>query len=115
MTPYSSIVALIALSLAVWRISSIVYDEDGPYNVFRHMRRLLGILHDEQGVPFGYPRWLEWMDCFWCIALMVSILVVTPLCIAHKCGILESAISTLSVSTGAIITERWIGRSKARY
>ena len=48
-------------SFSVWRITHLLHAEDGPWDVFYHLRRRLGDHF------FG-----KLMDCFYCLSLWVS-------------------------------------------
>ena len=104
---------MISLVLAIWRVSSFLYDEDGPWHVFYKLREKIGIQHDEEGVPVAYPEHLQPLECFWCLTLLVAFALV---CFTHykKCGIIEAVELTLAGSAGAILVEKWLGRSKSR-
>ena len=50
-----SLVMLLILALATWRITSILQGERGPWAVFERIRERMGIEHDEDGHPTSYP------------------------------------------------------------
>lgn len=95
---------LVLLSLATWRLSSLIHSEDGPWEVFKLLRECVGIMHDEDGEPSGFPVWAEPLDCFWCVTLLVAF-VLAP----------RKPLYWLSASAGAIWLERQQLRSKARW
>jgi hypothetical protein len=101
---------MISLALAIWRVTSLLYDESGPWDIFYKLREKLGIQHDEEGSPVIYPEHLQPMQCFWCLTLFVALPLVF---FTHhrKCGIIEMV---LAGSAGAILIEKWLGRSKSR-
>jgi len=72
-----TLVNLIAIILATYRLSSLVVDEAGPFNMFVKFRELLGIRHDETGqincVPDNIMANL--CSCLWCMSLWIAGLV----------------------------------------
>jgi len=48
--------------LAVWRITHLLNGEDGPWDMFVHLRQFVGD---------GF--WGELLDCFYCLSLWVAI------------------------------------------
>jgi len=105
---------LLALSLANWRLTSLLYSE----TPFDWLRIRLGI--DQNGDDphdWFYPDNLigDTFSCFWCLSLACGILlgILTYLCM--DVGIFTSLLLWLASTGGAIVTEKWIGRSKARW
>jgi len=107
---------VIILSLATWRISSLLHSEDGPWDVMKKLRKFFGIIHDEDGEPIAFPSLLSWMDCFWCVCLFVGLLISTIWCIMRtdvpECQ--EWFVIWMGSSAVSILVEKWLGRSKAR-
>ena len=104
---------MVALILAIWRVSSLFYDEKGPWDVMVKLREKMGIEHDENGNVIATPIHLEPITCFWCVTLFVAIPLVY---FTHhrKCGMIEALELVLAGSAGAILVEKWLGRSKSR-
>jgi hypothetical protein len=50
---------------AVWRISHLLHAEDGPWDVFARLRKLVG------SGTFG-----KMLDCFYCVSVWVALPVV---------------------------------------
>jgi hypothetical protein len=84
------------LALATWRLSSLLVDEDGPFDVFERVRRLANKVG--MGKVFA---------CIWCMSLWVSAALLL-LYIALPSSIVISA--WLSLSTVAILIERKVNR-----
>ena len=87
--------ALLISVLACWRVTHLLYAEDGPGDVLVHLRRLAG-----KGF-FG-----KLLDCFLCLSLWVSI----PIAVVTSRGILEGVLHWLAISAGAILLERATAR-----
>lgn len=68
------LVTFLALCLATWRISSLLADEIGPWDVFVKLRELTGITHDESKriltIPFHFLPQL--ISCVWCNSIWVG-------------------------------------------
>lgn len=77
--------------LCVWRVTNLLYEEDGPWNIFQKMR---------DAVERGF--WGEVMGCFNCLSLWVS--PVFAYLIGE--GFKEFFFLWLSLSGGAILVQR---------
>ncbi len=62
MNPRVSITSLLIVCLAVWRITHLLWGEDGPGDIFVRLRKLAGQSF------FG-----RLLDCFYCLSLWVAI------------------------------------------
>lgn len=83
---------LVIVSLATWRISSMLTAEQGPFNMFVKLRNKLGFAHDEFGLVIGRPTG-NVLSCLWCTSIYISIaLMLLPVIIS-----LPFAISALSI------------------
>ena len=104
---------LILLSCATWRISSLLYDEAGPWKMFIWLRERLGVLHDEDGTPVGYSKWAEILECFWCITIWVSLGLTIPTALLEGVSPWDTILLWLASSTGAILIEvAWMRRMR---
>ncbi|MDQ3283937.1 MAG: hypothetical protein M3Q69_21240 [Acidobacteriota bacterium] len=91
--------AAAALSvLAVWRVTHLVVAEDGPWDVFAHMRRAAAAIGLERLV-----------SCFYCASVWVAL--PFALLVERRWQALVIAIPALS--GGAILCERLTARDDA--
>jgi hypothetical protein len=62
--------------LATWRISSLLVNEPGPFDVFVKIREVFGIRHNEK-IPYEYPGtfFAQLLSCVWCTSIWVAIFV----------------------------------------
>ena len=63
---------LITLSLATWRVSSLIASEAGPFNLFGRLRSLLGVFSDEDGNVYGTNELARGITCVWCCSVWVG-------------------------------------------
>jgi len=62
----------IILSLAVWRLSSLLVEEDGPWCVFSRLRHFAGVRVDEDGRAYGLNELGYMLSCIWCTSLLIA-------------------------------------------
>jgi hypothetical protein len=82
---------LILGTLAVWRVTHLLYAEDGPRDIFVKFRRYVGE---------GF--WGGLFDCFYCLSLLISL----PLGVWIGESGMERALLWPALSAGAILLER---------
>jgi hypothetical protein len=94
--------------LAVWRLSSLLAFEKGPFDIFINLRKLVGISHDDEGLPDEWPHKFlpEVIHCIWCNSIWIGFFW------AVSYSILESPTIFLSLpfalSAGAIFLNKVI-------
>lgn len=117
-----SIIHLLILALATWRLSSLLVDEDGLFNMFEKLRTWVGVRYTkgetgelEQVVPDDLSCIRKtvgkWLTCRWCCSLWVGA-VLTVVCIAWSSVVY--IVLPWSISTLAIIIDALIGRRYRR-
>ena len=62
-------------ALAVWRITSLLQRERGPYDVFGKLRDAVGVRYDEMTHPYGETEIARAFVCFWCLSFWVALAV----------------------------------------
>lgn len=91
---------LIIISLAVWRVTSIINRE----KIFERFRKLLGEkLDPESGMTHWDDKFFSNLFmCFWCLSVWVGLgMVVLYL-------VFPPAVLVFAVSGGALLVEKWI-------
>jgi hypothetical protein len=78
-------------ALAVWRVTYLLYAEDGPFDIFFRLRRGLGA---------NFPG--RFLDCFYCL----SIWLAAPAAWLLGCNWQERLLLWLGLSAAAILIER---------
>src|SRR5438874_9288875 len=82
-------------TLCVWRISHLLYAEDGPWNVMVCLRKRAGA---------GF--WGSLLDCFYCLTLWIAI----PFALLIGQGWKEQLLLWPALSAGASLLERGTSR-----
>ena len=83
--------------LSVWRVTHLLYGEDGPGDVFVRLRQQAG-----QGF------WGDLLDCFYCL----SVWVAAPFALWLGEGWKERLLLVPALSAGAILIERLTSRDR---
>jgi len=83
---------LVIASLAVWRLTHLLWGEDGPGKIFVALRRLAGRSF------FG-----QVLDCFYCLSLWISL----PVACWIGSTWMDRAFAWFSMSGAAILLERF--------
>jgi len=91
--------------LATWRISSLLVNEAGPFDVFLKIRGVFGIKHSEK-VPYEYPDtfFAGLLSCVWCVSIWVGIFVALAWIFVPS--VLFLVCLPFAFSAGAVIIER---------
>lgn len=112
-----NLLLFLALSLATWRISSMLVNESGPANVFRRVRNGLGVIPGEK--PENQPHILAGIfACLWCNSVWVGWLLggLTIYGLGEKLTAVTALVvlgGGLSLSTTAIIIEIAVNQIEA--
>lgn len=97
---------LVILGLATWRISSLLVNEDGPWDLLGRLRDTLGVSYNEFSEPEGSNVLSRMLTCVWCISPWVAGLVYLSWVWIPTTTL---AITTvLALSGFAIIVEKWV-------
>lgn len=87
-------------SLVVWRVSSLLTHERGPFDVFGKLRDRLGIYYDEASQCQGRNEVARALCCLWCTSVWVAL--IAALLFFRE----QWIVYTLALSAGAIGIER---------
>jgi len=67
------VLQMITVGFAAWRISSMLVNEEGPWNLFGKIRRLVGIGVTENGIEYHNGGMLASLfSCVWCFSVWAS-------------------------------------------
>jgi hypothetical protein len=84
--------------LAVWRVTHLLYAEDGPWDLFVKLRK-----------QAGEGFWGSLLDCFYCLSLWIAL----PLSIWMGASWMERVLLWPALSAGAILLERVTANKQA--
>lgn len=65
---------LLVIGAATWRVSSMLVHEDGPGEVFKVLRKVLGFKYDPDGNLLAYPPG-NVLSCLWCTSVWVAMIL----------------------------------------
>ena len=113
--------SLILETLATWRLTSLFVQEEGPFELFEHIRQFVGVkefneldqLEQDRVygclMPFEVPPEIvannviaKALTCTWCFSMWISALITL---IRYRCVNLNIILRWLALSTGAIIID----------
>lgn len=97
-------------ALAVWRVASLFVNERGPFDMFVHVRKLAGILHDEDKIPFMIPShfFAQVLSCVWCASIWLSFFLTVFWLFSPEWSLKFS--TPFAISGGAILIDSLINR-----
>lgn len=93
----------VILTLATWRITSLLYAEDGPYMLFERLRTRLGIYYDEHSQRQASSEIGKAFNCPACLSVWVGGLAALVYWITNATAWLALP---LALSAGAILVEK---------
>ena len=91
----------VVLALAVWRLSSLLAREEGPFCIFDKIRLRLGVRYDQNSEAYGTNNISKGLICVWCNSIWVGF--VASFIVSNT--IEDVIINTLALSAAAIIIE----------
>jgi hypothetical protein len=97
----------IIIVLASWRIVTFIQREEGPFKIIFRIRSRLGIVHDDDHIPIGWPDNLigDLFKCFWCLSFWISLILwIVWLMIPCPWSLVVFALSSGSILINEIIT-----------
>lgn len=97
---------LLLLGLATWRLTSLLVNEDGPFDLFVKLRWLLGVRFDEQSQRQGTNMLAKGLLCIWCTSIWVAAGWAGLFTIATEASRLLAL--PLALSAAAIVVERLV-------
>jgi hypothetical protein len=101
---------LLIVSLAGWRIASLLVEENGPFEIFAKLRDVAGVQFDERGERYANNEFGKMLCCIWCTsvwtcAAMLAMITVfpqlTPVAIALSASAVAIAVNKV-INSGAL-------------
>lgn len=68
-----TLLGVLIAALACYRLTSLLVDEGGPWDVFGHLRDKVGISYDEHSQPVGTNMAARMLMCHKCTSVWVGI------------------------------------------
>lgn len=100
----------ILLALAVWRLTSLFVEEDGPFDIFARLRSLIGVYYDEFSVKQSKNEIARGLTCVWCASIWFGFLA--SFFSEYSVNIHSFVIVWLGLSGAAIVIDSFVGRLK---
>lgn len=98
------IIDITLLAFATWRITSLLYAEDGPYAVFAYLRQRLGIYYDEYGKRQADNELGKMFNCPACLSVWVGLFLALSYLIISPWLWLPLALSTVSILIEGVVS-----------
>jgi hypothetical protein len=103
-----TILDLTILILATWRVTSLLYIEDGPYRILARLREYLGVYYDSNGSRQASTEIGKAFNCPACLSVWVGGFVALSYAIAPAWIWLP-----LALSAGAIVVEELVSNGES--
>lgn len=97
---------ILILTLACWRLSSLLVNENGPYEAFEQLRYWLGVRINEQSESYGNNIVGELFSCIWCLSFWIGLILMIAYVFYPTQMIL--ACLPFALSAGAILVNKWM-------
>ncbi len=65
-------IEFVVVALAVWRLSSMLVNEAGPWDIFVRLRAFIGVKYDEYSQPYGTKFFAKLFSCVWCLSTWIG-------------------------------------------
>lgn len=98
------------LSLATWRLATMLVHEAGPAHIFLKLRSRMGIVPDENGEPLMVPDRFapQLLSCVWCMSVWTGLGWVAFWLVLPRISIYFVAV--FATSAVAILMDYHLGR-----
>lgn len=96
--------SLVMLGLVTWRLTSLLVDESGPFDMFAKFRSFIGVYYDDWSEKQGRNTIARAFTCFWCASVWVATAVA--LLAGYYSSALEFFTTVIAFSALAIIINR---------
>ena len=64
---------VVILGLAVWRLSSLISRESGPFNMFTLLRFRAGVVYNKMSEEIPSSELSRGILCLWCVSIWISV------------------------------------------
>ena len=98
---------LLILGLAVWRFSSLLVQEGGPWDIFARLRHRIGVRYDAESLPYGRNEFAKGIVCTWCISVWLGLIATAMYLLAPRITVLLAL--PFALSAFAIVIDEKVG------
>lgn len=63
----------VIVTLATWRIASLLVNEDGPFDIFARFRKFIGVYYDYYSRKQGKNVVARAFTCVWCLSVWIAL------------------------------------------
>ena len=95
--------------LATWRISSLLVNEGGPWDVLAKVRYILGVRYDQYSNCQSPGNVL---CCVWCTSIWVGAGVAAVAYWQLPISLFMAVVCALSFSAGTIAIDKWLHKGR---
>lgn len=99
---------LFIVGLVVWRISNLLVNEEGPFDIFVLLRRIVGVRYDEYSVAYGKNVVARALTCVWCTSFWVSLVCCPLVFIGISANIPDIILAVLALNSIAILINEFV-------
>jgi hypothetical protein len=96
---------LIILTLATWRISSLLVNEDGPFDWFNRFRYWVGVRYNDRDVPYGLNVFGDLFSCVFCFSVWIG--AILAIAYYFQPNLTYWVCLPFALSAGAIVVNKW--------
>lgn len=61
------------LIVAAWRLTSLLVNEDGPFDMLARFRKFIGVYYDENSQRQGKNVIAKAINCAWCCSIWIAL------------------------------------------
>lgn len=103
----SEMLTAITAVFATWRLTSLLVQEAGPFDIFKKLREAVGLEHDDSGNVIDSSGGLlaTLLICSFCTSLWVAVGVFALILVFP--GTAVYILAPFALSAGAIVIDRW--------
>lgn len=99
-------VDFVILGLATWRLTSLLVNEEGPWDIFARLRRKLGVRYNERSVAYGTNLWSDLLLCTWCASVWTGASISLAYLISRPIAV--TLCFPLALSSVAMLMDRMV-------
>lgn len=105
-----TLVGFVILALATWRMASLLARESGPFDAFLKIRKVCGIVHDDDKNVAMIPETFlaQAVSCVWCNSIYIGLFWTLMFVLLGDLSLYFAL--PFAFSAAAIIADKWTAR-----